>query len=99
MPDGTVIWTSPSGQVYTTKPAGALFFPQLAMPTGKLEICETADAPETNHALKMPTRRRTRAQDRAYRIALERQHNAGRIARKQLLLAERIARDDEPPPF
>ena len=34
-----------------------------------------------------------------YRIALERQHNAARIARKQLLLAERIALDDEPPPF
>jgi hypothetical protein len=47
----------------------------------------------------MPTRQRTRAQDRAYRIALERQHNAARITRKQLLLAERIARDDEPPPF
>ncbi len=47
----------------------------------------------------MPTRTRTRAQDRAYRIALERQHNAARIARKHLLLAERIARDDEPPPF
>ena len=47
----------------------------------------------------MPTRRRTRTQDRAYRIALERQHNAARIARKQLLLAELLARDDEPPPF
>jgi hypothetical protein len=47
----------------------------------------------------MPTRQRTRADDRAYRIALERQHNAARIARKQLLLAERIARDDEPAPF
>jgi hypothetical protein len=47
----------------------------------------------------MPTRKRTRAEDRAYRVALERQHNAARVARKQLLLAERIARDDEPPPF
>lgn len=94
-----MIWTSPSGQVYTTKPGGALFFPQLAMSTGELEISETAGPPETNRTLKMPTRRRTRAQDRAYRIALERQHNAARIARKKLLLAERIARDDEPPPF
>jgi hypothetical protein len=47
----------------------------------------------------MPTRQRTRAQDGDYRIALERQHHAARIARKQLLLAERIARDDGPPPF
>ena len=54
---------------------------------------------QTDRGLMMPTRQRTRAQDRAYRIALERQHNAARIARKQLLLAERIASDDEPPPF
>ncbi|WP_443678409.1 hypothetical protein [Mycolicibacterium flavescens] len=47
----------------------------------------------------MPKRRRTRAQDKAYRIALERQHNAERLHRKQLLLAEQLARDDEPPPF
>jgi hypothetical protein len=47
----------------------------------------------------MPKRTRTRPQARVYRIALERQHNAARIARKQLLLAERIARDDQPPPF
>jgi hypothetical protein len=30
---------------------------------------------------------------------MERQHNAARIARKQFLLAERIALNDEPPPF
>ena len=47
----------------------------------------------------MPTRKRTRAQDRAYRIALERQHDAARIARRHLLFAGRITRDDEPPPF
>ena len=43
--------------------------------------------PDTNRGLMMPTRKRTRAEERAYRIALERQHNAARIARKQLLLA------------
>ncbi|WP_234806144.1 hypothetical protein [Mycolicibacterium celeriflavum] len=47
----------------------------------------------------MPIRRRTRAEDKAYRIALERQHNAARLRRIQLLLAERLSRDDEPPPF
>ena len=36
IPDGTVIWTAPSGKVYTTKPGGSLFFPQLATPTGAL---------------------------------------------------------------
>jgi hypothetical protein len=98
-PDGTVVWTSPSGQVYTTKPGGVLFFPALAVPTGQLVISENTGPPESNRGLMMPTRRRTRSQDRAYRIALERQHNATRIAREQFLLAERIALDDEPPPF
>jgi hypothetical protein len=85
--------------VYTTKLGGALSFPQLAIPTGQLLIPQSAGPPDTNRGVMMPTRRRTRTQDRAYRIALERQHNAARNTRKQLLLAERIARDDEPPPF
>ena len=38
IPDGTVIWTAPSGKVYTTKPGGSLFFPQLATPTGALAV-------------------------------------------------------------
>jgi hypothetical protein len=62
-------------------------------------IPESTGPAQSGRELMMPTRQRTRAQERAYRIALERQHNAARIARKQLLLAERIARDDEPPPF
>jgi hypothetical protein len=94
-----VIWTAPTGHIYTTKPGGSLFFPQLAIPTGELVIPESAGPPEPNRGLMMPKRRCTRTEDRAYRVALERQHNATRIARKQLLLAERIARDDEPPPF
>jgi hypothetical protein len=99
LPDGTVIWTAPTGHTYTTKLGGSLFFPQLALPTGEFVISDGAGPPQTNRGVMMPTRRRTRSQDRAYRIALERQHTAARIARKQLLLAERIARDDEPPPF
>ena len=99
LPDGTVIFTSPSGKAYTTKPGGSLFFPQLATPTGELAIPDGSGPPSANRGLMMPRRKATRAQDRAYRIALERQHNAARNARKQLLLAERIARDDKPAPF
>jgi hypothetical protein len=65
------------------------------MPTGKLIIPDPISLPDTNRAVMMP--RRTRS--RAYRIALERQRNAGRIACKHFLPAERIARDDQPPPF
>jgi len=99
LPDGTLILTAPTGHVYTTTPGGAEFFPQLATPTGELVIPEQLGPPSPNRGVMMPKRQRTRAQDRAYRIAQERQHNAARIARKHFLLAERIARDDEPPPF
>ncbi|OBB39513.1 hypothetical protein A5752_10825 [Mycobacterium sp. 852002-51961_SCH5331710] len=99
LPDGTVIWRAPSGRTYTTTPAGAEFFRQLAVPTGQVEITQSNPPASRHRGAMMPLRRHSRAEERAYRIALERQHNAARIARKQLLLSERIARDDEPPPF
>lgn len=99
MPDAAVVWRSPSGQMYTTAPGGAFLFPTLAAPTGKLQIPESNGPQPAHRGLMMPVRRRTRAEDRAYRIASERQHNAERLARRHLLLADRIARDDEPPPF
>jgi hypothetical protein len=80
-------------------PAERSSFPQLANPTGELGIPDQPELPNPNRGMMMPKRQRTRTQERAYRIAQERQHNAARIARKQLLLSERIARDDEPPPF
>jgi hypothetical protein len=98
-PDGTVVWTSPSGKQYTTEPGGALLFPDLATPTGEFLLPTRGTAPSEQRGLMMPKRKTTRAQDKAYRIALERQHNAARIARKQLLLSERLTRDDQPPPF
>jgi hypothetical protein len=98
-PDGTLILTAPTGHVYITTPGGAQFFSQLANPTGELGIPDQPELPNPNRGMMMPKRQRTRTQERAYRIAQERQHNAARIARKQLLLSERIARDDEPPPF
>jgi hypothetical protein len=35
LPDGTIIWTSPSGHTYTTVPGGKLLVPALSLPTGK----------------------------------------------------------------
>jgi len=86
-PDGTVIWTSPSGRVSTTKPGGALFFPQLAIPTEELTL-PTATSPPNGpgRTLMMPMRRHTRAQERAARITWERGLNAARAAA-------------DPPPF
>ncbi|MCF6390381.1 HNH endonuclease, partial [Mycobacterium sp. MBM] len=73
-PDGTVTVTAPSGRVYTTRPDGALFFPQLDTPTAAL-VPAPVPPPSPHRRLAAPRRRRTRAQNRAYRIAHERARN------------------------
>ncbi|MGV0816245.1 HNH endonuclease, partial [Mycolicibacterium boenickei] len=71
LPDGTVVFTSPTGHEYTTEPHGAGMFPTLATPTGELNLPEP-ETPHPNRGAKMPTRRQTREQDRQDRIAEER---------------------------
>lgn len=85
--DGTVIWTAPSGRIYTTTPGGALYFPQLAKPTAEL-VLPTASTPPPvpGRGLMMPTRRRTRVAERASRVQWERGVNEARMAA-------------DPPPF
>ena len=85
-PDGTIRWTSPSGRTYTTTPGGALFFPQLAQPTAELTVTERHPVTASARGLMMPTRRRSRAAERAARIAWERGLNEARWAA-------------DPPPF
>jgi hypothetical protein len=97
--DGTVVWTSPSGHEYITKPGGALLFPALAVPTGALVLPTELTSPGENRGLMMPARRRTRAQERAARISWERGVNEVRIAAEAARRAERIAASYEPPPF
>lgn len=89
LPDGTVIWTSPTGHVYTTKPGSALLFPSLCRPTGELWPGDPPepDSSDARGAL-MPRRRQTRAQNRIRAIAAERKLNE-----------ERAAEHDKPPPF
>jgi hypothetical protein len=83
--DGTIAWRSPRGRTYTTTLVGAQFFPQLGFPTGTL-ILPNSPPPSPNRDLAMPTRQRTRAQDRAYRIERERAQDRARYAA-------------DPPPF
>ena len=90
-PDGTIVWRSPSGRTYTTTPGGALFFPHLATPTETLTtdtLTTAAPRPSSSpgRTLMMPTRQRTRAAERAARIAWERGLNEARWAA-------------DPPPF
>ncbi len=36
LPDGTIIWTSPTGHTYTTYPGSLHLFPTLCLPTATL---------------------------------------------------------------
>jgi hypothetical protein len=85
-PDGTIVFTSPSGRTYTTTPGGALFFPQLATPTQTLATGAPRATSGPGRTLMMPTRKRTRAAERAARTAWERGLNEARWAA-------------DPPPF
>ena len=59
LPDGTVIWTSPTGRTYRTTPSGPELFPEMRTPA-----CATPKP-----------RRRNRSRDRARRIAMARERN------------------------
>ena len=103
--DGTVIWTSPSGDTYVTTPGSALLFPSLCIPTGALPTPEAKPAEACGvRTAMMPKRRRTRAQNRTQRIAAERRLNRSeREARHQRWVAEYFGPappgSDDPPPF
>ena len=98
LPDGTVIWTAPSGRTYTTKPGGALFFPMLATPTGELTIHTPTEGAQ-GRGVMMPRRKRTRYQEQNDRITAERAINEARLAEEQRQHQAWLAATYEPPPF
>jgi hypothetical protein len=87
-PTASIIWTSPTGQTYLTRPGSRLLFPALCLPTGQIPTTPTPYPPPGDRGIMMPTRRRTRKQDRAHRINAERALNADRVAER-----------NKPPPF
>ena len=88
-PDGTVIWTAPTGHTYTTRPGSALLFPTLCTPTATLWTGPppAVDA-SADRAAKMPKRRHPRAHNTARAIAAERKLNDDHVAER-----------NRPPPF
>jgi hypothetical protein len=104
LPDGTVIWISPSRQTYVTTPGSALLFPTLCAPTGELAPPGRPDrrADRTDRAAMMPRRRRTRAQNRANYIAVQRRQHRGppeTCQSAQPSASPGPALPDDPPPF
>jgi hypothetical protein len=86
-PDGTIVWTSPTGRTYTTRPGSRLLFLLWDRATPRLPVFGPS-APGAHRDMMMPTRRRTRAADRAHRIACERACNDAYVAER-----------NRPPPF
>jgi hypothetical protein len=81
LPDGTVIWTSPSRHTYRTVPGSKLLVPDLCVPTGKLELPTSRARERSDRGAMMPRRGRTRAADRHQRIMAERNANQRSSAR------------------
>jgi hypothetical protein len=86
-PTGTVTWTAPGGQTYTTHPGSRLVFPALCKPTAPVSAPAVV-AVEPNRGLMMLRRKATRAQYRTKRIEAERRLND-----------EYVAERNELPPF
>ncbi|MBI3224569.1 MAG: DUF222 domain-containing protein [Mycolicibacterium cosmeticum] len=97
LPDGTVVWTAPTGHTYLTEPEGAHWFPGLVTPTGIATAAPAITAPGRCHS--MPPRKRTRAEDRTRRIDAERTANRNRLERRRLEHEARVAANEDSPPF
>lgn len=74
-PDGTIIWTAPTGHTYTTHPGARMYFPHWNVTTAALTPVDAGPAAAVDHSLQMPRRRRSRAADRAQRIKNRRAQN------------------------
>jgi hypothetical protein len=99
--DGTLILTSPTKHTYVTTPGSALLFPTLCAPAGGMPAVHTHHriAYSPDRTAMMPKRRRTRAQDRAQRVATERSHNRQRRQAAYQAAQRQPSPDDDPPPF
>ncbi|MGB3482113.1 MAG: DUF222 domain-containing protein [Mycobacterium sp.] len=87
-PDGTVVWTTPTGQTYTTKPGSSLFFPSVDTTSATI-VTGTPFPNGADKLQKMPQRqKRYRSRERAARIKAERALNDAYVAER-----------NRPPPF
>ncbi len=99
-PDGTTHWTAPTGHTYEKAPGAAILFPHWNIETPiprkrAISLINDTDRDTTAaHQKAMPTRTRTRAQDRAQRITTERTHN-----QLQRALERADSESNSDPPF
>ncbi len=98
LPDGTIVFTAPTGHTYTTEPLGGTLFPALAQSTGELPV-PTLDKSAPYRGGMMPRRKQTREQDRRDRINQERRERTELIAEEEQQRQAWLAANYEPPPF
>lgn len=107
-PDGTIAWTAPTGHTYTTTPGSRILFPDTHFPTPPPAPPPAPAATSSDHPgrdLMMPTRRRTRTDDRTRHIRRERALNwtellgSALTADAKLRLAQQLIDGDSSPPF
>jgi hypothetical protein len=75
-PDGTVIVNTPTGHTYTSIPFSRILFPTSSTASPPVQRGSPRKEVAADKSAKMPKRKRTKVQDRAYRIAAERALNA-----------------------
>ncbi|MCX8554122.1 DUF222 domain-containing protein [Mycolicibacterium mucogenicum] len=82
-PDGTIVWTAPTGHTYITVPESRILFPRMVtdtpLPNPPPETVDLDSATAPGRSIMMPIRRRTRAQDQAQQIAYERALNEAEL--------------------
>ena len=109
LPDGTLIWTAPTGDRYVTTPGCALVLPSLCEPTGAIDIVVgPGESRCGDRTAMMPRRRRTRAKDRAAAVTTERHRNhrhrttpavSSYAADDDIRYDDTFTKEPEPPPF
>ncbi|WP_197380833.1 HNH endonuclease signature motif containing protein [Mycolicibacterium mengxianglii] len=87
-PDGTILFTTPTGHTYVSEPTSRLFFPTADTTSVAVERGSPRKEPAADKTVKMPKRKRPKAKERAYRIAAERALNDAAVAER-----------NKPPPF
>jgi hypothetical protein len=67
---------TPTGHTYTSIPLSRILFPRANTTSAPVQRGSPRKQPAADKSVKMPKRKRTKAEDRAYRIAAERALNA-----------------------
>ncbi|MFL0238374.1 DUF222 domain-containing protein [Mycobacterium sp. SMC-17] len=86
-PDGTIVWTAPTGHTYISVPESRILFPRTVtdtpLPNPPPEDTDLDAPPAPGRDVMMPIRRRTRAQNQAQQIAYERALNQADIDERE----------------